>query len=281
LIALIYIIKAVEELNTGFHDGEYLDGALFSIILALGTLFTSYTLTRARSWTLFSKPIRGIIADYGAAFSILLFTLVPFIGRLKEPSITRLPAPDSFHPTIPRNWLVSFWILPGWAVAASIIPAMAMTLLFYFDHNVSSLLTQRSEFKLKKPSAYHWDFLILGFITLICGLLGIPPGNGLIPQAPLHTRSLAKIKQKSDGSDYIVSVLESRISGLTQSVLIGLTMLSPGLWILRQIPRAVLAGLFLFMVKMFFFFFFKKKNFFFFFEKTKVFFLEVYFFFFF
>jgi hypothetical protein len=32
--------------------------------------------------------------------------------------------------------------------------------------------------------------------VLICGLLGIPPSNGVLPQAPMHTRSLAVLRRQ-------------------------------------------------------------------------------------
>jgi hypothetical protein len=37
--------------------------------------------------------------------------------------------------------------------------------------------------------------------TLICGLLGIPPVNGVLPQAPMHTRSLAHLRTKQKQPD--------------------------------------------------------------------------------
>ncbi|KAL0668270.1 hypothetical protein Bca4012_030974 [Brassica carinata] len=41
------------------------------------------------------------------------------------------------------------------------------------------------------PGAYeNWTVVK----TLICGLLGIPPSNGVIPQSPMHTKSLATLK---------------------------------------------------------------------------------------
>ncbi|PWA43386.1 boron transporter 4 [Artemisia annua] len=41
------------------------------------------------------------------------------------------------------------------------------------DHSVASQLVQQKEFNLKNPSAYHYDILLLGFLTLLCGLLAI------------------------------------------------------------------------------------------------------------
>lgn len=72
---------------------------------------------------------------------------------------------------------------------------------------VQSLIAQGSEYPLKKPAGFHWDFFLLGITTFVAGLLGIPAPNGmwrslmvskqaslivigLIPQAPLHTASL-------------------------------------------------------------------------------------------
>lgn len=32
--------------------------------------------------------------------------------------------------------------------------------------------------------------------TLICGLLGLPPSNGVLPQSPMHTKSLAVLRKQ-------------------------------------------------------------------------------------
>lgn len=32
--------------------------------------------------------------------------------------------------------------------------------------------------------------------TILCGLIGIPPSNGVIPQSPMHTKSLATLKHQ-------------------------------------------------------------------------------------
>ncbi|KAL0327589.1 UNVERIFIED_CONTAM: putative boron transporter 6 [Sesamum angustifolium] len=41
-------------------------------------------------------------------------------------------------------------------------------------------------------SMYHWTVAK----TLICGLLGLPPSNGVLPQSPMHTKSLAVLKKQ-------------------------------------------------------------------------------------
>ncbi|KAK2421179.1 Boron transporter 4 [Trifolium repens] len=57
-------------------------------------------------------------------------------------------------------------------------------------------MAQQKEFNLKKPSAYHYDILLLGFMTLLCGLIGLPPSNGVLPQSSMHTKSLAVLKKQ-------------------------------------------------------------------------------------
>lgn len=80
--------------------------------------------------------------------------------------------------------------VPGAYIAAALLPAIVITLLFFFDHSVSSQMAQQPEFRLAKPSAYHYDFFLLGVMTIACGLIGVPPVNGVLPQVcryPLNT----------------------------------------------------------------------------------------------
>lgn len=112
-------------------------------------------------------------------------------------------------------------------IFTAFIPACMVAGLYFFDHSVASQMAQQKEFNLKKPSAYHYDILLLGFMvylshvlsclilihisngigtnallwiknnqTLLCGLLGLPPSNGVLPQSPMHTKSLAVLKKQ-------------------------------------------------------------------------------------
>ena len=55
-----------------------------------------------------------------------------------------------------RSWLVDLSLCDGTQIAMAVVPAFVLTTLFFFDHNVSSLLAQAPEFNLKKPPAYHY-----------------------------------------------------------------------------------------------------------------------------
>ena len=58
-------------------------------------------------------------------------------------------------------------------IAAGLIPALIIVVLFFFDHNVSSQMAQLPEFHLTKPPAYHYDFALLA--CMVRHSLLIPP----------------------------------------------------------------------------------------------------------
>lgn len=53
-------------------------------------------------------------------------------------------------------------------IFGAFIPAVMIAGLYFFDHSVASQLAQQKEFNLKKPSAYHYDILLLGFMVCMC-----------------------------------------------------------------------------------------------------------------
>lgn len=50
-------------------------------------------------------------------------------------------------------------------IIGAFVPATMIAVLYYFDHSVASQLAQQKEFNLRKPSAYHYDLLLLGFLV--------------------------------------------------------------------------------------------------------------------
>jgi hypothetical protein len=50
-------------------------------------------------------------------------------------------------------------------IFVAIIPALMIAGLYFFDHSVASKMAQQKEFNLQKPSAYHYDILLLGIMV--------------------------------------------------------------------------------------------------------------------
>ena len=155
--------------------------------------------------------------------------------------------PTADEPT--RNWITNpFDGIDAKGIFGALIPAFMLYLLFYIDHNISSILTQSPKFNLKKPPSYHWDFFCLGLTIIPCGILGLPPGSGLIPQAPLHTRALCTREHREiDGvkREVVTHCEEQRWSALFQAALmfVALSLLTVISWI----PVGCLFGVFLYL----------------------------------
>lgn len=184
------IVKGVEELAINFYDDQITNG-FASVVIAILFFLTIYLLEMLGTSTIFNPFWRKILGDYAYPIATIFWTgFSHFPGNLKYVNFSRLPTTKAFYPTIPRSWIVDFWNLPVKWIFVGIPFGFLLTLLFYYDHNVSSLTAQARQFPLKKPGGFHWDFFLLGITSFISGILGLPLPNGLVPQAPVHTDSL-------------------------------------------------------------------------------------------
>lgn len=252
-IALAYLQKAVEILLLQWdYTGNASAAAPYlAIVVALLVMIFGFACSLIGETKLFGPFWQKVIEDYGLPLTVIFFSGFVHIGKMRAIQLEALPVAAAFSPTADRSWVIPFWSADAGTVFYAVPYAFAITILFYFDHNVSALMSQGSEFPLRKPPGFHWDFLVLGVIMGVCGILGLPFPNGLIPQGPLHTKSLIVTKvdldekgQRMQKSDHVV---EQRVSHLSQGLLFLATMSGPLLTALNQIPQAVLSGLFIVM----------------------------------
>lgn len=253
-VAFIYLQKGIQVLTRQWGaDGE--TSAYLSIMVALLVLMSGYVCSELGQSTLFFRVVRKFLEDYGTPLTIVFFTGFIHIGHMRDVHVATLPISKSFFPTADRGWLVRFWDINVGDVFLAIPFALLLTILFYFDHNVSSLIAQGTEFPLRKPAGFHWDLFLLGLTTFVAGILGVPFPNGLIPQAPFHTSALCVTRDVADEDDtnkgktirVTDHVVEQRVSNLAQGLLTLGTMTRPLLVVLHLIPQGVLAGLFFIM----------------------------------
>ncbi|XP_072954375.1 probable boron transporter 2 isoform X2 [Typha angustifolia] len=213
LIAMLFMQQAIKGLVDEFHipkrenpralefvpSWRFANG-MFALVLSFGLLLTALKSRKARSWRYGTGTLRGFIADYGVPLMVLVWTGVSYIpsGDIPKGIPRRLFSPNPWSPGAYKNWAVvkDMPHVPFIYIFGAFIPATMIAVLYYFDHSVASQLAQQQEFNLRKPPSFHYDLLLLGFLTLLCGLIGIPPSNGVIPQSPMHTKSLATLKQQ-------------------------------------------------------------------------------------
>lgn len=261
LNSVIYFHKAVQTLERN-HAAVSFAAFLYSVIGAIGTFLLAVGLSTAQSWKpLFHRYIRLGLSEYAAAISIILFVGMPNIGEVASLDKQKLAVSTSFRPSDPNRTVfwVEFWKLPVEWIFAAMIPGLIITVLFYFDHEISSIICTIERYGTKKPGGFAWDIVLLGTTTALCGMMGIPPANGLLPQAPLHSESLlhtVKVEQvvtnPENGEQRVEikekqEVYEQRWSPFMQSAMILICTAWPFQKVLGLTPTSVLAGLFLFM----------------------------------
>ncbi|KAE8849884.1 hypothetical protein PTNB73_01108 [Pyrenophora teres f. teres] len=255
-VGIIYCVKGVEELVYMFEVSEF-QGGYLSIVIAILYFGSVYGLEKLGGSTLFSPWLRSIVADYSFVFPTLFwvgFSHIP--GRLENTGLYHVPISKAFQPTQDRDWVIDFWNLDVKWVFVALPFGFLMMLLFYYDHNVSSLTAQARQYPLKKPAGFHWDFFLLGCTCFVGGIIGLPLPNGLVPQAPVHTDSLTvyetklEITETKDGGEIrkpvvkATAVVEQRVSHFLMGMAIWGTMTGPLLIVLHTMPAAVFAGVF-------------------------------------
>ncbi|XP_028779109.1 boron transporter 4-like [Neltuma alba] len=229
LITVIFLKEAIKGMVSEFkapkHGTEhpaleknkfqwlYANG-LLGIIFSFGLLFSTLKIRKARSWLYGTGKLRSFFADYGVPLMVVLWTALSFTvpsNKLPSGVPRRLIAPLAWESTSLHHWKVvqDMVKVPPAYIFAAIIPALMIAGLYFFDHSVASQLAEQKEFNLKKPSAHHYDFLLLGFLTLLCGLIGLPPSSALLPQSPMHTKSLAVLKKQLIRRKMVESAKES------------------------------------------------------------------------
>ncbi|KAJ0074861.1 hypothetical protein Patl1_34322 [Pistacia atlantica] len=113
---------------------------------------------------------RSFIADYGVPLMVVAWTALSFTVPNKVPSGVprRLFSPLPWESSSLDHWTVikDMGKVPLAYIFAAFVPAVMIAGLYFFDHSVASQMAQQKEFNLKKPSAYHYDILLLGFMFM-------------------------------------------------------------------------------------------------------------------
>ena len=263
-IAITFIYSALRDLIVPIHltdkdvDGQEITSDIrsagyASFIIGLITCYMAWSLHFAETWIFFSRQMRTFLTSYNTLIAVVFATAFSYIPGLDQNSAierVNVVAPWNWEPTADRPWIVN--PLEGiglQGIFGALIPGFMFFLLFIIDHNVSSILTQSPKFNLKKPPAYHWDFFVLGITFFPCAILGLPPGNGLIPQAPLHCRALCTRKNETDQYGVVREVVthceEQRWSALGQALLMFAAL--SAFAVISWIPVGCLFGLLLYL----------------------------------
>ncbi|KAI1230113.1 Electrogenic sodium bicarbonate cotransporter 4, partial [Lamprotornis superbus] len=187
------------------------DLALMSFILFFGTYSMTLTLKKFKFSRYFPTKVRAFIADFSNVFSILIFCGVDACFGLDTPKLhipsiiklrklisdfsifmsilmfvgldvlfglntPKLQVPTDFKPTrVDRGWFVfPFGKNPWWVYLASALPALLVTILIFMDQQITAVIVNRKEHKLRKAAGYHLDLFWVGILMAVCSFMGLP-----------------------------------------------------------------------------------------------------------
>ncbi|KAK3789928.1 hypothetical protein RRG08_004040 [Elysia crispata] len=227
---------------------DYVPDVFFlSFIEFLFTFVIAFTLVKARNSIFFPNVVRRMMSDFGVLIAIVIVVGVDIALDIKTP---KLEVPEKFSPTRPdREWFISpFSDKNPWYLAiAALLPALLATILIFMDQQITAVIVNRKEHKLKKGSGYHLDILVLAVLISCMSFLGLPWYVAATVSALAHIMSL---KVESDCAapgekPEFLGVREQRVTALFVGILSGLSILLTG--VLKVIPLPVLYGVFLFM----------------------------------
>uniref|UniRef100_G3ULP7 Anion exchange protein n=1 Tax=Loxodonta africana TaxID=9785 RepID=G3ULP7_LOXAF len=222
------------------------DLALMSFILFFGTYSMTLTLKKFKSSRYFPTKVRALVADFSIVFSILLFCGIDACFSLETP---KLHVPSVIKPTRPdRGWFVApFGKNPWWVYPASILPALLVTILIFMDQQITAVIVNRKENKLRKAAGYHLDLFWVGILMALCSFMGLPWYVAATVISIAHIDSLKMETETSAPGEQpqFLGVREQRVTGIIVFILTGISVfLAP---ILKYIPMPVLYGVFLYM----------------------------------
>nr|QOU09173.1 csolute carrier family 4 member 4 [Lateolabrax maculatus] len=222
------------------------DITLMSFILFFGTYTCSMCLKKFKTSPFFPTTVRKLISDFAIILAILIFCGVDMLVGVDTP---KLIVPTEFKPTSPnRGWFVPpFGGNPWWVYLASALPALLVTILVFMDQQITAVIVNRKEHKLKKGAGYHLDLFWVAVLLIICSFMGLPWYVAATVISIAHIDSLKMETETSAPGEQpkFLGVREQRVTGVFVFILTGLSVfMSP---ILKFIPMPVLYGVFLYM----------------------------------
>ncbi|XP_040297453.1 sodium-driven chloride bicarbonate exchanger [Bufo bufo] len=229
------------------HEGPYVPDVLFwSIILFFSTVTLSSTLKQFKTSRYFPTKVRSIISDFAVFLTIMSMVLIDYGLGIPSP---KLQVPSDFKPTRDdRGWLVNpLGPNPWWTVLAAIIPSLLCTILIFMDQQITAVIINRKEHKLKKGCGYHLDLLMVGVMLGVCSVMGLPWFVAATVLSITHVNSLKLESECSAPGEQpkFLGIREQRVTGLMIFVLMGSSVFMTR--VLQFIPMPVLYGVFLYM----------------------------------
>lgn len=225
--------------------------ALLTLILTLGTYFIAEYLKKFRNSKFLGRSVRRALGDFGVPIAIAVMVAVDY--SIAETYTEKLDVPDGIKPTASnkRGWIIHPLgmkeKLPIWAIFGASVPALLLFIIVFMEMQITSKIINKTERNLKKGSGYHLDLLLVGVLIIFGGVFGLPLVTGAAVRSVTHVSALSVYthKQAPGMKPELSLVREQRVTGIAVHFMIGVSAVLGH--VLRNVPLAVLFGIFLYM----------------------------------
>ncbi|XP_034466423.1 sodium bicarbonate cotransporter 3-like isoform X2 [Hippoglossus hippoglossus] len=229
------------------QDRPYVPDVLFwSIILFFTTFLLSSFLKQFKTERYFPTKVRSTISDFAVFLTIMIMVLVDYLVGIPSP---KLNVPDRFEPTSnTRGWLISpLGPNPWWTLLAAAVPALLCTILIFMDQQITAVIVNRKENKLKKGCGYHLDLMVVAVMLGVCSIMGLPWFVAATVLSISHVNSLKLESECAAPGEQpkFLGIREQRVTGFMIFALMGCSVFMTSA--LKFIPMPVLYGVFLYM----------------------------------
>ncbi|KAF0046261.1 hypothetical protein F2P81_002790 [Scophthalmus maximus] len=246
-------VKECEMLHGEFEGtacgphGPFIPDVLFwCVLLFFSTVLMSAFLKEFKTSRYFPTKVRAIISDFAVFITILTMVLVDYALGIPSP---KLQVPNKFKPTRDdRGWVVNpVGPNPWWTTIITFIPALLCTILIFMDQQITAVIINRKEHKLKKGCGYHLDLFVVGVMLGVCSVMGLPWFVAATVLSISHVNSLKLESECSAPGEQpkFLGIREQRFTGLMIFTLMGCSVFMTS--VLKFIPMPVLYGVFLYM----------------------------------
>ncbi|KAM8905004.1 sodium-driven chloride bicarbonate exchanger-like isoform 3-T3 [Spinachia spinachia] len=227
--------------------GPYVPDVLFwCVVLFFSTVFMSAFLKEFKTSRYFPTKVRAIISDFAVFITILTMVLVDYALGIPSP---KLQVPSKFKPTRDdRGWLINpVGPNPWWTTIITFLPALLCTILIFMDQQITAVIINRKEHKLKKGCGYHLDLFVVGVMLGVCSVMGLPWFVAATVLSISHVNSLKLESECSAPGEQpkFLGIREQRFTGFMIFTLMGCSVFMTS--VLKFIPMPVLYGVFLYM----------------------------------
>ncbi|XP_062367112.1 electroneutral sodium bicarbonate exchanger 1 [Cinclus cinclus] len=229
------------------HNGPYAPNVLFwCCILFFSTFVLSSLLKKFKTSRYFPTRVRSTVSDFAVFLTIVIMVLIDLGIGIPSP---KLHVPHMFKPTRDdRGWLINpIGPNPWWTVLAALIPALLCTILIFMDQQITAVIVNRKEHRLKKGCGYHLDLFMVAVMLGVCSVMGLPWFVAATVLSITHVNSLKVESNCSAPGEQpkFLGIREQRVTGLMIFVLMGCSVFFTS--VLKFIPMPVLYGVFLYM----------------------------------